>query len=301
MEYLVYNMQFCMHKQTGMDASELKALITLLEDPDNEVNSQVSKMILSQGTEIIPELERTWEMSMDEKLQEKIEALIQLIHFQHIETGLTCWIDSGTHDLLEGACMVAKLQYPDLSVQYLNNIVDDLKQDIWLELNPNLTALEKIHIMNHFLFEVHKFSGNLYNIYSPQNSYINQVFETKKGNPITLSIVYICIAQKLGMPVYGINLPRNFLVAYMDEYVSAEESVLFYINPYNKGSIVNRNELESFIQQQGMEAEDRYFKPCANLEIIQRLILNLIMAYDKMGFREKISDFQRLLKIVMKS
>ncbi len=210
-----------------MDASELKALISLLEDPDDEINSRVSEIIRSQGVEIIPILEKTWEQSADEKLQGKIEDLIQNIHFIYIESLLKAWVASDTHDLLEGAYIVARLQYPDLQYQYLANIIDDLKQDIWLELNPNLTALEKIRIMNHFLFNVHKFSGNVYNIYSPHNSYINQVLETKKGNPVSLSIMYICIAQKLGMPVYGINLPRNFLTAYLVNAQVIEPSLCF--------------------------------------------------------------------------
>ena len=130
-----------------------------------------------------------------------LRQLIQEIHFGNIEKYLTNWVETGGQDLLEGAFIVARLQYPDLSINYLNGIIDDLRQDIWLELNPNLTALEKVRIINHFLFEVHKFSGNIYNMYSPQNSYINQVLETKKGNPVSLSIVYICIAQKLGIPI----------------------------------------------------------------------------------------------------
>ena len=283
-----------------MEAAEIRALINLLEDPDEEIYRQVSQVILSQGIDIIPELERTWEKSLNEKLQDRIERLIQEIHFGNIEQYLTNWVETGGKDLLEGAVIVSRLQYPELSLNYLNGIIDDFRQDIWLELNPNLTALEKVRIMNHFLFEVHKFSGNVYNMYSPQNSYINQVLETKKGNPVSLSIVYICIAQRLGIPILGINLPRNFLVAYMDESNTFEEPVLFYINPYSKGSVVGKKELENFLIQQGIEPTEKHFVPCTNLDIIQRLILNLIMAYDKMGYKEKISDFQKLLKIVMK-
>ena len=283
-----------------MEAAEIRALINLLEDPDEEIYRQVSKVILSQGTEIIPELERTWEKSLNEKLQDRIENLIQEIHFGNIVEYLTSWVETEGQDLLEGAVIVAKLQYPDISLNYLNGIIDDLKQDIWLELNPNLTALEKVRIINHFLFDVHKFSGNIYNMYSPQNSYINQVLETKKGNPVSLSVVYLCIAQRLGIPLLGINLPRNFLIAYMDENNSLEDPILFYINPYSKGSVVGKKELENFLIQQGVEPSEQHFKPCSNIDIIQRLILNLIMAYDKMGYKEKIIDFQKLLKIIMK-
>jgi regulator of sirC expression with transglutaminase-like and TPR domain len=283
-----------------MESAEIKALINLLEDPDEEIYRRVSQVILSQGIDIIPELERTWEKSLNEKLQDRIERLIQEIHFSNIEKYLTSWVDTGGQDLLEGAVIVSRLQYPDLSLNYMNGIIDDLRQDIWLELNPNLTALEKVRIINHFLFEVHKFSGNIYNMYSPQNSYINQVLETKKGNPVSLSIVYMYIAQKLGIPILGINLPRNFLVAYMDDNNSLEEPILFYINPYSKGSVVGKKELENFLIQQGVEPTEQHFTPCTNIDIIQRLILNLIMAYDKMGYKEKINDFQKLLKIVIK-
>jgi regulator of sirC expression with transglutaminase-like and TPR domain len=100
----------------------------------------------------------------------------------------------------------------------LRKQVQQIKHDVWLEINDELTAMEKVKIINHILFDVHQFSGNIANYHAPQNSFINSVLETKKGNPVSLGILYMIIAQELQIPIYGVNLPEHFIVAYVDEY-----------------------------------------------------------------------------------
>jgi regulator of sirC expression with transglutaminase-like and TPR domain len=279
-------------------SSEINALIKLLDDEDQEVLTAVSNSILSHGLSIVPTLEKYWESTLDEKLQQRIEDLIQEIHFRQVSSQLKIWVDTGSSDLLEGAYIIAKYQYPELSLDYLKGIIDDLKQDIWLELSPNLTALEKINVVNHFLFKVFKFTGNTESFFSPQNSYINQVLETKKGNIISLAIVYLLLSNAAGVPMAGVNLPKIFLLAYMDIYDITKKKVLFYVNPYSNGTVLGKAEIDHFLKQQNIESTESYFIPCSNLEIIQRLILNLILAYEKTGQQDKTDELQNLLKIL---
>ena len=81
---------------------------------------------------------------------------------------------------------------------------------------------DHIKLINHVLYNIHGFSGNTTNHKDPQNSYLSQVLETKKGNQISLAIIYSVIAQKLDIPVYGVNLPQHFILAYMDETMESE-------------------------------------------------------------------------------
>ncbi|MCK4661586.1 MAG: transglutaminase family protein [Bacteroidales bacterium] len=286
-----------------MNEKELQALVNLLDDPNNEIFEVIQPRLLNQGTEIIPFLEKAWENSFNELFQQRIEDIIQKIQFSNTSNALSNWANTQSDNLLEGAYLIAKYQYPDIDYDDILKKIDIIKQDIWLELNENLTALEKIKIINHILFEIHGFRRNSTNFYSPQNYYINNVLETKKGNPISLSIIYAVIAHKLNLPIYGINLPKNFILAYKDELVAKhafeddnDEGVLFYINPYNKGAVFGKREIDFFIKQYKLEYQKSYFTPCSNKEIIKRLIINLIETYKNLGYPNKITDLEILKK-----
>ena len=290
---------------TQMNKKELQAHINLLDDPNNEVFQVVQQNLSNQGTDIVPELEKAWENSLNERFQERIENIIQEIQFQSIQKKLSNWADSGSNDLLKGAFLIAKYQYPDIKFEDIVKNIDTIKHDVWLELNENLTALEKVKILNHIIFDVHGFKRNSSNFHSPQNSYINNVLEKKKGNPIALSMIYATVAQKLELPIYGVNLPKNFILAYKDETTSIKAfdkddnpDVLFYINPFNKGAVFGKREIDYFIKQQRLEPQKSFYLPCNNLEIIHQLLLILIHSYEILGDSDKIIAFEQLLKIV---
>lgn len=279
--------------------TDLEALISLLDDPSDIVFSSVSRKLEDHGERVIPILEKAWEDTLDEKLQERIENIIHHIQFESTYNNLKRWIDNGAEDLLEGCYLIAKFQYPDLKYETLLFEVENIKKDVWLELNNNLTALEKVNILNHIIFDVHKFTGNTKNFYSPQNSYINQVFETKKGNPISLAVVYLVTCQRLGLPVYGVNLPKNFILAYVDEWFENDKDkpVLFYLNPFNKGIVLGKSEIDHFVKQQKLKPNASFYEPCNHADIVKRLILNLILSYENLGYMDKILMLQKILKL----
>jgi regulator of sirC expression with transglutaminase-like and TPR domain len=286
-----------------MDIREIQAMISLLDDTDNEVIDTVTGSLLNQGAEIIPELERAWEGSPNEKIQVRLENLIQEIQFNGVKSDLTHWIQTGAESVFEGAFHVARFQFPEITFERLSESIERMRKDIWLEINSNLTALEKVKILNYIIFDQYKFSRNNADFYSPQNSYINQVIETKKGNPISLSIIYMAVAQKLELPIYGVNLPKNFILAYKDEFshmetIDGSEDILFYINPYNRGAVLGRREIDYFINQQQLKPQPSFYAPCSNVEIIVRLINNLLLAFEKLGYIQKITRMKELLRVL---
>ena len=286
-----------------MDKRELLAMISLLDDTDREIVTTVTGNLLKQGSVVIPELEKEWEGTLDETLQVRLENLIQEIQFNGVKDDLTRWIRTGAEYILEGAFYVAKFLYPEISMDKLNEQIERIRKDVWIEINSNLTALEKVKILNYIIFDLHKFSRNNTDFYSPQNSYINQVFETKKGNPISLAIVYLSAAWKLGLPIYGVNLPKNFILAYKDEFRQLEstdesDDILFYINPYNKGAVLGRREIDYFITQQQLKPQPSFYLPCSNRDIIIRLINNLVLSYEKLGYAQKITRLKELLRVI---
>ncbi len=284
---------------------DIEALISLLDDPDEEIYGMVSKNLLNRGTDVIPFLEKAWESTLDEHFQEKVEDIIQGIQFNHSQRRLSRWLQAGASNLLEGAYIIAKNQYPELKSDQVLKKINKIEKDVWLELSEDLTAIEKIRIINHILFDVHKFKITSLNYNSPQNSYINHVLETKKGNPLSLGIIYLIIAQNLELPVYAINLPNNFILAYFDIYnekepLLAKDNILFFVNPYHKGELLSMNEIQYYLKKVNIMDNDSYYLPSTNNEIIKKLLMYIIDAYQKIGHKRKVGLLNKLLRIIEK-
>src|SRR5690554_4550672 len=284
-----------------MDKDKLQALISLLDDPDEEVFQTVEGELLKGQVEIVPELEKAWESSLNGSYQQRLETLIHQLQFRDVKNQLRDWL-LNSDDLLFGAYLVSKYQYPGLKYEDVNAQITKIRIEVWLELNDHLTALEKVRMINHIIFNVHGFSRNTSNFLAAQLSLICDVLDTRKGNPITLSIIYSVVAQRLGLPVFGVNLPKNFILAYMDETSDltrtdegVDGAVLFYINPINKGTVLGKKEIEFFIRQQKLELKVSYFLPCSNRDIIQRMLNNLLVAYESAGQKEKVAEIEELL------
>ena len=282
--------------------NELNALIHLLEDPDEEIFSTIRERILSMGEEVIPALENVWESTFNNILQTRIEDIIQTIQFTNVLEELKLWADTGGVDLLTGTMLVSKYQYPDLDEEHVRKQIELIRRDVWLELNSNLTAYEKVRVINHILFDVYNFTGNTTNYHAPQNSYINNVIESKRGNPLLLSILYSIIAQGLNIPIYGVNLPEHFILAYRDEFTiqneGEEESILFYINPFSKGAVFSRREIDTFLKQLKLDQNRIFYESCSNVDIVCRQLRNLIVSYEKLGYPNKVDDLKNLLSIL---
>jgi regulator of sirC expression with transglutaminase-like and TPR domain len=281
--------------------TKISALINLLDDPDEVVFHQVSRELLDLGEEIVPHLENMWEHSFNAIMQERIEQVLHQIQFQAVFNELREWNKKSQKTLLEGAIIVAKYQYADLNEKEIYAFIDKLRQDIWLELNDNLTAFEKVNVFNRIFFDLYGFRGNQKNFFSPNNSFINNVIESRKGNPLSLSILYTELAKQLKLPVYGVDLPQLFVLVYtrlpidyLDDPI-AKDDLLFYINPFNRGKLFSYGKIKEFLAELKIDEHPRCFLPCAKSTMIKRMINNLIFAYHKSGNAEKVEELKILL------
>lgn len=282
------------------NSKEISALVKLLDDPDPEIYEHIEKRLLEYGSEVVHFLENAWEQSLDSLLQERIENVVHKIQFSSVKEDLNLWYQSGAFDLLQGALVINRYQYPDLDEQKIILQIEEIKREIWMGLQYEMSSIEKIKLINHIFYNVYGFSGNTKNHHDPQNSYINQVLESKKGNQISLAIIYCTIAQKLDIPVYGVNLPQHFILGYIDESKREEHEfgVLFYINAFNKGAIFGKHDVDQFLRQLNLDPLPGFYAPCSNVEIIRRIIRNLISAYENLGSKEKVEELKELQDIL---
>lgn len=284
-----------------MSDTEIQALIALIDDPDEGIYSHVRERILTLGEPVVSVLEHAWEVDdLGDLFRNRIEDLLHTIHLDLTYNRLVAWKKEGGEDLLAGALIVCRYRYAELDENRVKGRLAALRQDIWLELNDNLTAFEKVRVFNHIFFQVHGFKGNKRNYHAPQNSYINEVLETKKGNPLSLAVIYQVLAEELDLPMRGVNLPNHFVLAYMDETgVAASElgygDVLFYVNAFSQGDILGKTEIDEFLGKLELPARESFYQPCSNIDIVRRLLNNLLNSYEKLNDPDRVEDLQRLL------
>jgi regulator of sirC expression with transglutaminase-like and TPR domain len=293
-----------------MNDSELRSLVALLDDDDPDVLQHIEQKLLSLGSTVIPFLEEEWGELKDIYHQQRLENIIHQLQLNALIQEFIDWHSTKEQDLLHGVYLICKYRFPEYSKQQLINAIEKLRLDVWLEMNFEMSPYDKVRIINYILYQIHGFKGNVENYHDPSNSFINQVLETKKGNPILLSTIYVLIAQRLNIPIYGVNLPQHFVLAYLEEIGSKQVGmrfndiedmltnsgkILFYINAFNGGSIFTKTNLEQFLQQINVSAQHNFLVPCSNLDMVKRILRNLASSYQKLNKPHKQKEVMTIL------
>jgi regulator of sirC expression with transglutaminase-like and TPR domain len=271
----------------------------------------VKQRLVEMGHEIVPSLENTLNVRKqqfafdDGGHEDRLSHIIKEIQFNQVKNELIAWRASATRDLLKGSMIISKFEFPELKERDVEDELEKIKQKVWLEINEEHTAFEIVKIFNHVIFDLCGFESSKTNFYSEENSYIISVLSSKKGNPLSLSILYSVIAKKLQIPIYGVNLPNHFVLGFVDEFqtlkmlgLTEDRNILFYINPFSKGRIFDHNEIENYLRSLNLPLEKNYFEPCSNTEILKRMLTNLTFAYNKKGATERVSGIKELQLIL---
>lgn len=257
---------------------EISALFHLIDDPDEEVFGLVSNRIIDYGKGIIPNLENLWENSISEEVQERIELLIHKLHFRDLSEELGEWHRNIHQDLLTGALIVAKFQYPELQVSQVYQEIEKLRRNIWLELNSYLTPLEQVNVVTSILYNYYNLKGTEINILQPEEFLINKQLEAKRGNAIANQILYLIMSELLDLPIRAVNIPRQFVLGYFKtayDFTRHTETQTyyteFYIDPLS-GHVFTHKDVENYFSRIDVQPVPAYFKPVDNRGIIQSLL-----------------------------
>ena len=284
--------------------SEIHALIQLLDDNDHEVSRHVHDKLLSLGKDVIPALEQAWSAETNPLTHDRLEEIIHEIQFAGLVKEWSDWINSDRPDLFTGAYLIAKYHYPDLAVDEVQKKLNKIKQSIWLELNNNQTPLEQIQIFNQIFYTFHAFKGSQSSS-DFQDFCINSVLDNKKGNAVSIGIIYQILANELTIPVYGVNLTRHYILAFckklffeFDTEQQLERDVMFYINPINRGSIFSRNEIKDYLVKMNEEQREEYFMPSDNPSIIREQLKYLIEIYEQQNRHDRSGELAYLEKLL---
>lgn len=198
-------------------------------------------------------------------------------------------------DLARAALLIAAEEYLDLDITFYLARLDSLAAQVAGEMSqpPEFDLLKTLQAMNHVLFEQEHFRGNQAHYYNPENSYLNRVLDTRMGIPITLSVLYMEVGKRLGIPIEGIGLPFHFVVRCQLAHGAQ------YIDPFEKGHFLTEDECVQLVQRSSrgkQPVSSRWFEPVTSRQLLIRMLNNLKYIYlHKHDLERTLSMHDRLL------
>jgi len=264
---------------------EISALFTLIDDPDEEIFGLVSNKIVDYGKNIIPNLEHLWETTPNEQIQGRIELLIHRLHFTDLTEDFRQWGLSGHHELMLGAMLTCKFQYPDISTTPVMQEIEKIRRNVWLELNNYLTPLEQVNIVTSIVYSYYGLKGGETNYKEPNEFLLHKTLEAKRGNQISNGILYLVLCELLDIPVRAIQIPRQFIIAYFkpgysdDTLPNPISKIEFFIDP-TSGQVFSHQDVENYFKRISVPPVGAYFKPMKNKQVIQLLLEEFSKCFD---------------------
>lgn len=288
-----------------IQSKDINALLRLIDDPDNEVYDTVASTLLNYGREIIPSLEQLWAVTEDEGVQERIELLIHRVHFNDLQHDLLEWSNAKHPELLRGAILVAKFQFPDLNVPAILSQFDHIRRNVWLELNNYLTPVEQVNVFNSILYSFYKLQGHELTERDPKYFFINQVLENRQGNSYTIGVIYLALAEILDIPIFAVDVPRQFIFAYIDTMYNlfdpaytGSSQVQFYVDPIS-GMIYTQQDVDNYLHKIKAENMGSIRSPMQNRQIIYKMMEELCLCYRYRREEQKADELQQLMKLLV--
>lgn len=281
----------------------MHALISLLEDPDEGIYNTVKLELERIGEAAVPELRHALEEEgHGDVFQNRAKALLDQLATDEVRSAFADWVESTEHHLAEALLLVDQYVDPASDLGGVRKDLQRIRQDIWLELNDDMTALEQVKVINRIFFEHHGFEGTRGGAARATHALPGEVLRQRKGNSLALGALYLGMAQELGLPIHGVNLPNHFILAYCDgghlgEFAEGggPGSVLFYINPFNRGGVIHPEEVNAFLGHLDLPVEQQHCGPCNPVDVLRRLIGNLAYAYER---QEDLGQAERLRELL---
>ncbi|MBK9359124.1 MAG: hypothetical protein IPN08_17400 [Bacteroidales bacterium] len=277
---------------------QLEALISLLDEPDHGSFIRVRDQIFAYGSSAVPLLESAWENTFDNSIQQRIEDIIHNIQYDQLFLDLTQWVHYGNDNLLEAYLIFTRYQFQSIDQEAIRQQIGLIRRDIWLELNDNLTALEKVKVLNHIIYDLHRMQLPVRQVSEPRYLFLNSLLESRTGYSFALGVLYTMLAQSLNLPVHGVILPgERYVMAWLDAEGAARDDkarVMFYINPENRGGVFTRNEIAALLKKMKIPAEESIFRPVTGRVILDKFFELLSYLYSSSGDSSRVREIDHL-------
>ena len=275
--------------------SEIASLLFLLEDPDPTVQHSVRSRLHELGEQAVPLLDQHRSEVRDKDERERINDIIFSITFSSVEEDFMELLEHGvdnTKQLEDLMLTLARFGNPTLRAEEYKRKLDRFADMVRSDIRYRVSDSDKMKRLLRFVFDDLNFRGNTEDYHNPENSYLNEVIDQRKGLPITLAMVVLFLARRLDLPFHGVNMPIHFML----KFESGQQSVL--IDPFDGGTLVSYDQCFSFLRKNGVEPKAEHFEAAPPVTILQRAIRNLVHSYARRKDEKRVDRLRELLSTV---
>lgn len=272
--------------------SQIRALIRLLSDEDDRIVRTISGRLIDIGPSAVPLLQEA-EIEQPE-MADRIASVLEEIRGGKLEDELTelAALPDDAMSLETGALLIARYAYPTLDVARYHDQLDTMAAEVRARIGQRASGEEAVNALNRYLFTEQGFKGNTKNYYEVENSYLNCVMDRRVGIPISLSVVYLLIGQRLAFPLFGIGMPGHFLVKYESDRYK------IFIDCFNGGALLTEKNCARFLTEAGYGFEEKYLEKSQVRAILSRMLKNLLAIYAKAGDEVKMARLTKFIEIL---
>jgi hypothetical protein len=254
--------------------AQKEALIRLLHDNDPETVRLIKEQLTAAGEDRIHELQEL--MSIDDKcVSEHARDVLAAIsgHSAEEEFSLLCHFFGDGLDLEQACWSLARAMEPGVCILPFEHKLNIWGRQFLVKLTGAVSNRERVLRLSSFLSEELDFRGNADNYYCERNSLLPRVIETRSGIPLTLTLIYMMVGSRAAMKIEGINLPGHFIARHGE----------VYFDPFHRGRILSRVDVESILLRQGLQLKDCHLQPSSARQMLVRMLANLLYVYDLQG------------------
>ena len=255
-----------------LTASEWSALAALLDDDSPKVRQALLAQFARLGRESVAFLQGIARQP-DRRLAGHAAWFLKELNFTDPVGDFRTFIRSLNYELETGALLLSRTVNAELDAGDCCARLDALADRCRQLIAEPATTREKCRVLNRVLFHEHGLRGDTENYSNPLNSFLDQVLVRRKGIPISLSIVYLLVGERLGLPLEPVGLPGHFVVG------CYEETVPFFIDPFNAGQFLDADQVFALLKGNAIDATISDLAPTPVREVLCRCCRNLVNHY----------------------
>ena len=275
-------------------SSRIEALVRLLGDEDPKILAVAWENLERIGAPALPEVERAALEAEDPRVRAQSNRFLKEWSRREV---FRRWVDlcrGPTLDLEDGVFLIAESEYPDCDMGKYRTQLDGYAQVLKGRIATARTTDEAVRRISALLFHEIGYRGNSKEYYNPENSYLNRVFDLKRGLPITLATVFLLTARRVGVAVEGVGMPQHFLL----KYRGASHEV--FIDVFKSGILLTAQDCARRLAEAQVEFHADHLRAVSDREILSRTLGNLLRVYHNAEDTRRSGRITAMLKLLQK-
>lgn len=273
---------------------DIQALIRLMGDTDPHTSKLARERLLKESTgDVLPHIRQAVQ-DPDPLIRGRSRLFLEELRLHDLagRWRILAAVEDKDFDLEEAAFLIARYRFPETDMAPYVRWLDDKAEAVAQDLPVTGDMYRTIGVLNKHLFVRGGLRGDSARYYDPDNSCINRVIDRRRGIPITLSVIYVLVARRLGLPIRGVGMPGHFIVKYED----GEEET--WIDPFNQGRLLTRTDCIRHIRRSGYPYRKQLLQPVSDRAIVLRMLGNLHRIFtetEQLAQAEHMRTFQEIV------